>query len=185
MDSGISESDFEMLAALAGAPDHAMRARTLRAELQWEKSRLAHQIRRMEQRGLVVREACLEDGRAPTVRLTDAGLAGIRSAAPAHAARLRELFFDALTGPGRRPARGEQGGAGPAAPNLPGRGAMTTAPGSGWSREPRPAAADGSSRRALGPVFKESQPLQERGDGDRGLARGRCLVVADGGCGTA
>ncbi|MFE9691843.1 MarR family winged helix-turn-helix transcriptional regulator [Micromonospora sp. NPDC005806] len=96
-DSGISESDFEVLAALAGAPDHAMRARTLRAELQWEKSRLAHQMRRMEQRGLVVREECLEDGRAPTVRLTDAGLASIRSAAPTHAARLRELFFDALT----------------------------------------------------------------------------------------
>ncbi|MFI7604985.1 MarR family winged helix-turn-helix transcriptional regulator [Micromonospora sp. NPDC049366] len=96
-DSGISEADFEVLAALAAAPDQTMRARTLRAELQWEKSRLAHQIRRMEQRGLVAREECVEDGRAPLVRLTEAGRTTIRSAAPAHAARVRELFFAGLT----------------------------------------------------------------------------------------
>jgi len=96
-DSGISEPDFEVLAALEEAPEHALRARTLRQELQWEKSRLAHQIRRMEQRGLVARDECPEDGRAATVRLTDAGLAAIRAATAAHAARVRELFLDALT----------------------------------------------------------------------------------------
>ncbi|MEU8296406.1 MarR family transcriptional regulator [Micromonospora sp. NPDC048909] len=96
-DSGISESDFEVLAALADAPDQTMRARALRTELQWEKSRLAHQIRRMEQRGLVAREVCVDDQRAPLVRLTETGQDTIRSAAPAHAARVRELFLDALT----------------------------------------------------------------------------------------
>ncbi|MEV1329855.1 MarR family transcriptional regulator [Micromonospora costi] len=96
-DAGISESDFQVLAALAEAPRHALRARELRDELQWEKSRLAHQIRRMEQRGLVARDDCPEDGRAATVRITDVGLNTVRGAARAHAARVRELFFDALT----------------------------------------------------------------------------------------
>ncbi|WBB65235.1 helix-turn-helix domain-containing protein [Micromonospora sp. WMMD812] len=95
-DAGISEADFQVLAALTDAPDHAMRARTLRTELQWEKSRLAHQIRRMEQRGLVARHECVEDGRAAMVRLTDAGLARGRAAAQAHAALVRELFFHPL-----------------------------------------------------------------------------------------
>lgn len=96
-DAGISEPDFQVLAALAEAPRQALRSRELREELQWEKSRLAHQIRRMEQRGLVVRDECLEDGRAATVRITDAGLTSVRAAAQAHAAMVRELFFDALT----------------------------------------------------------------------------------------
>lgn len=96
-DSGISEPDYEVLAVLSEAPEGTLRARDLRHELQWEKSRLAHHIRRMEQRGLVAREVCTDDLRAPLVRITDAGFACIRAAAPAHVARVRELFFDALT----------------------------------------------------------------------------------------
>ncbi|MEU5562580.1 MarR family winged helix-turn-helix transcriptional regulator [Micromonospora musae] len=96
-DAGISEPDFQVLAALAEAPRQALRSRELREELQWEKSRLAHQLRRMEQRGLVLRDDCPEDARSATVRITDAGLAGVRTAAQAHAALVRELFFDALT----------------------------------------------------------------------------------------
>ncbi|MGK5738058.1 MarR family winged helix-turn-helix transcriptional regulator [Micromonospora sp. URMC 103] len=96
-DAGISEPDFQVLAALAEADRHALRSRDLRDELQWEKSRLAHQIRRMEQRGLVVRDECPEDGRSAIVRLTDAGLAGVRRAAQAHAAQVRDLFSDVLT----------------------------------------------------------------------------------------
>ena len=62
-----------------------------------EKSRLAHHIRRMEQRGYVRRATCDDDVRAPLISLTEAGLAAIRAAAPAHVARVRELFFAALT----------------------------------------------------------------------------------------
>ncbi|MET0843577.1 MAG: MarR family winged helix-turn-helix transcriptional regulator [Mycetocola sp.] len=96
-DSDMSISDYEVLAILSEAPDGVLRARELRCELQWEKSRLAHHIRRMEQRGYVRRDACADDARAPLIGLTDTGLAAIRAAAPAHVARVRELFFSALT----------------------------------------------------------------------------------------
>lgn len=96
-DSDMSMPDFEVLAVLSEAPDAELRARDLRFELQWEKSRLAHHIRRMEERGLVRRDACAEDGRAPLVSLTQAGRAAIDAAAPAHVARVRELFFDVLS----------------------------------------------------------------------------------------
>lgn len=96
-DSDLSISDYEVLALLSEAPDRVLRARDLRCELQWEKSRLAHHIRRMEQRGHVRRDTCSDDPRAPLIWLTETGLAAIRAAAPAHLARVRELFFDALT----------------------------------------------------------------------------------------
>lgn len=96
-DSDMSISDYEVLAILSEAPDGVLRARELRCELHWEKSRLAHHVRRMEERGYVRRDACVDDLRAPLVRVTDAGLAAIRAAAPAHVARVRDLYFAALT----------------------------------------------------------------------------------------
>lgn len=96
-DSDMSISDYEVLAILSEAPDGTLRARELRCELQWEKSRLAHHLRRMEQRGYLQRDVCTDDMRAPLVRVTEPGLAAIRAAAPTHVARVRELFFAALT----------------------------------------------------------------------------------------
>lgn len=96
-DSDMSISDYEVLAILSEAPDGVLRARELRCELRWEKSRLAHHIRRMEQRGYVRRDSCTDDARAPLINLTEVGSAAIRAAAPAHVARVRELFFSALT----------------------------------------------------------------------------------------
>lgn len=96
-DSDLSISDYEVLAILSETRDGALRARDLRCELHWEKSRLAHHVRRMEQRGYVRRDTCADDHRAPLVCITETGLAAIRAAAPAHVAHVRELFFDALS----------------------------------------------------------------------------------------
>ena len=71
--SGLSEADFEILCARTEAPDESVRALALRCGLEWEKSRLSHQLRRMEERGLVVREDCEEDTRGSVVRVTEAG----------------------------------------------------------------------------------------------------------------
>jgi DNA-binding MarR family transcriptional regulator len=105
IDSDMSISDYEVLAILSEAQEGAVRARELRCELQWEKSRLAHHIRRMEQRGYVRRDVCTDDRRAPLVCITETGLATIRAAAPAHVARVRELFFAALTPAQKRAIR--------------------------------------------------------------------------------
>ena len=96
-DSDMSLADYEVLAVLSESPDGALRARELRSELQWDKSRLAHQARRMEQRGLVSRETCAEDARGSVVHITESGAAAIRAAAPDHVERVRALFLAALS----------------------------------------------------------------------------------------
>ncbi|WP_066360378.1 MarR family winged helix-turn-helix transcriptional regulator [Herbidospora mongoliensis] len=71
--TGLSEADFDVLVAVHERPDDSVRALALRCGLEWEKSRLSHQLRRMEQRGLITRETCEEDSRGSVVRLTPRG----------------------------------------------------------------------------------------------------------------
>ena len=95
--SGISESDFEVLVVVSEAPDHRIRARDLGRELGWERSRLSHQIARMERRGTVRRITCTSDARGFDVVLTPAGLEAITAAAPLHVNDVRTVFVDVLT----------------------------------------------------------------------------------------
>ncbi|OBI96690.1 MarR family winged helix-turn-helix transcriptional regulator [Mycobacterium asiaticum] len=98
---GLSDSDFEILVNLSEAPGGRMRAYELGRATMWEKSRLSHHLSRMEKRGLVRREIDpAADPRYPQIVLTPAGRSAIESAAPANAARVRELFIDVL-GPER------------------------------------------------------------------------------------
>lgn len=96
-DSGLSNADYALLVPLSEAPDGLLRARDLGARVGWERSRLSHQIGRMEKRGLVAREECQEDARGSMVRLTPAGRAAIEAAAPEHVACVRRYVFDVLS----------------------------------------------------------------------------------------
>ncbi len=96
-DSQLSLPDFEVLVHLTDVPDARFRVSALARSLQWEKSRLSHQITRMARRGLIEREECTEDGRGAFVVLTEAGRHAIEAAAPAHVETVRQLFFDVLT----------------------------------------------------------------------------------------
>jgi DNA-binding MarR family transcriptional regulator len=80
-DAGLSGSEYAVLVALSHARDRVLRPRDLCAELGWDRSRLSHLVRRMEERGLVTREECAEDARGSLVRLTDTGSA-LRSHPP-------------------------------------------------------------------------------------------------------
>jgi DNA-binding MarR family transcriptional regulator len=59
--------------------------------------RLSHVVRRLEERGLVERFPCPEDGRATNARLTEQGWAKVVDTAPGHVATVREHVIDALT----------------------------------------------------------------------------------------
>ncbi|AZK97876.1 MULTISPECIES: MarR family winged helix-turn-helix transcriptional regulator [Streptomyces] len=96
-DSGLSGADYALLVPLSEASDGLMRSRELGLEVGWERSRLSHQIIRMEKRGLVTREACADDARGAMVRLTASGRAAIEGAAPLHVETVRQFFFDPLT----------------------------------------------------------------------------------------
>jgi DNA-binding MarR family transcriptional regulator len=96
-DSGLSGAEYAVLVPLSAAPDGLVRARELGSELGWDRSRLSHQVSRMEKRGLVEREECSADARGSMVRLTDTGRAAIEAAAPEHVETVRRHFFDLLS----------------------------------------------------------------------------------------
>lgn len=95
-DSGLSLADYDVLVALSNVGDDGMRVSDLAAQIGWERSRLSHQLRRMEERGLTERRASVEDGRTTNVILTENGRQAIGEAAPGHVDLVRRLFFDPL-----------------------------------------------------------------------------------------
>lgn len=95
-DSSLSEADYDVLSTLSEG-DEAWRAGDLAARLMWSTSRLAHQVGRMEQRGLLVRSADPDDNRAVTLSLSDHGRAVLEQAAPPHVESVRANFIGLLT----------------------------------------------------------------------------------------
>ncbi|ORV61788.1 MarR family transcriptional regulator [Mycobacterium europaeum] len=95
-DSGLSLSDYDVLVALSADRDAAMRVSDLAAQIGWERSRLSHQLRRMEGRGLTRRRPSAEDGRTTLVLITPSGRRALAEAAPGHVDLVRSLFFDPL-----------------------------------------------------------------------------------------
>lgn len=95
--SGLSAADYAVLVVLSESPGGMLRARELGREILWGRSRLSHHVGRMERRGLVTRQECTEDARGAVVRMTDAGRAAIKGAAPGHVAATRRYFFDLLS----------------------------------------------------------------------------------------
>jgi DNA-binding MarR family transcriptional regulator len=94
---GLSVSDYEILVALSEAPEYRLRMTDLADEITQSRSRLSHQITRMESRGLVRRDACEGDKRGMFAVLTDDGLTTIERVAPAHVESVRRHFMDWLT----------------------------------------------------------------------------------------
>ena len=96
-DAGLSGADFALLAPLSESPEGVLRTRDLGLMVGWGRSRISHQVSRMQKRGLVVREDCADDARGSMVRLTPDGRAAIEAAAPEHVNTVRRLFFDPLS----------------------------------------------------------------------------------------
>jgi DNA-binding MarR family transcriptional regulator len=96
-DSGLSEADYDILSTLTEGDGPPWRANELAARLLWSSSRLAHQVGRMERRGLVARQPYEHDGRGALIDLTPHGRAVLEAAAPPHVASVRRHFIDLLT----------------------------------------------------------------------------------------
>jgi DNA-binding MarR family transcriptional regulator len=96
-ESGLSMADYTVLSNLAEAEGQRWRITALAAHMQWSQSRLSHQIRRMETRGLVRREDVTEDGRGTVVVLTRQGLRAIAAAAEGHFRSVRRHMIDLLS----------------------------------------------------------------------------------------
>ena len=96
-DSGLTKADYEILAVLSEHPTGRVPARELCASLQWEKSRLSHQVKHLQEQGLVTREPNPADGRSSLMCLLPAGRAAMEQAAPQHVRAVRRHFIDLLT----------------------------------------------------------------------------------------
>ena len=78
-------------------PDQRLRMSELAKITLASRSRLTHQIDRMEKAGLVRREANPDDRRGLFAVLTDSGLRTLNEAAPFHVEGVRRNVFDILT----------------------------------------------------------------------------------------
>ena len=96
VDSSLSDPDYMVLVHLSEADDRRVRMSDLAERLNWSKSRLSHQLARMQARGLVEREECPSDARGAFAVLGACGLAEIERAAPKHLASVRRHLIDIL-----------------------------------------------------------------------------------------
>lgn len=96
-DSGLSEPDYDVLSTVSEAEGRRLRLSELADTMLWSRSRLSHHLTRMQQRGLLTREECAEDGRGSFVELTADGWRTIQEAAPRHLVSVRKHFVDLLT----------------------------------------------------------------------------------------
>ena len=94
---GLNGHDYEILVELSEAPDQRLRMTELADATSQSRSRLSHQISRMEKRGLVRRDDCEGDKRGTFAVLTAAGMDTIRRVAPDHVETVRRYFIDRLS----------------------------------------------------------------------------------------
>ncbi|KUP95355.1 MarR family winged helix-turn-helix transcriptional regulator [Thermobifida cellulosilytica] len=95
--NGLTLVEYAILVHLSEAEGRRMRMRSLADTVIVSKSRLSHQVARLERDGYVRREDCMEDRRGFWAVLTDKGAEVLRAAAPGHVAQVRKYLFDQLS----------------------------------------------------------------------------------------
>jgi DNA-binding MarR family transcriptional regulator len=93
----LSMADYEILVRLSEADDDRLRMSVLAETTMSSRSRLTHQVDRLEKAGIVRREACPSDRRGQHAVLTETGWELLRMAAPTHVAGVRTHLVDVLT----------------------------------------------------------------------------------------
>jgi DNA-binding MarR family transcriptional regulator len=93
----LTHFEYFVLAMLSENPERTLRMTSLAQRTNATLPRLSHVVRRLEDRDLVRRFPCPEDGRATNAQLTDEGWAAVVSAAPGHVANVRRHVIDALS----------------------------------------------------------------------------------------
>lgn len=93
--TGLSGSEFGVLTRLAALGKGEMRQRALAGVMAWDKSRLSHQLTRMQERALIERRRIA--GKTTLVVLTKLGREKLDAARPIHAASVRRNLLSRLT----------------------------------------------------------------------------------------
>jgi DNA-binding MarR family transcriptional regulator len=90
----ISLPEYEILVRLAEADGHRLRMAMLADSVSHSRSRVTHTVSRMENAGLVARDACVSDGRGVEAVLTEQGRVALEKAAPTHVEGVRRFLVD-------------------------------------------------------------------------------------------
>ena len=96
-DVALTHFDYHVLATLADASEDGLTMTALAAGTNATLTRLSHAVRRLEDRGLLRRDASCPDGRVVVARLTPAGRDAVLRATPGHVDTVRRHVLDALT----------------------------------------------------------------------------------------
>lgn len=94
--SDLSPTDHSVLLHLDEAPEGRVLQQRLATSMFWSKSRLSHQLTRMQARGLIERTTD-EEIHGVWVSITEAGSEVVRTIAPAQARAVRERLFALAT----------------------------------------------------------------------------------------
>ncbi|MGW5716209.1 MarR family winged helix-turn-helix transcriptional regulator [Amycolatopsis sp. NPDC003865] len=93
----VSLTDYEVLVCLEMQDGYRMRMSELAVLMGSTKSRLSHQVGRLEEAGMVRRVRDPEDKRGVITELTEEGKALLEKAAPTHVEGVREHLIDLLS----------------------------------------------------------------------------------------
>lgn len=91
--TGLSDPDFGILTRIVELGGGRLRQNQLAESIGFHRSRLSHQLTRMEERGLVTREP---SGDGVEVVATQAGRAAVKKARPIHAAAVRTHLLERI-----------------------------------------------------------------------------------------
>jgi DNA-binding MarR family transcriptional regulator len=92
--TGLTGGQFGILSALADAPSRQLRQQEVADVMRWDRTRLSHQLTRMEANGLVERRKAPKGG--TMIVLTALGRREQQRVAPALAKAVRTHFFSKL-----------------------------------------------------------------------------------------
>jgi DNA-binding MarR family transcriptional regulator len=93
--TGLSGPEFGVLSRLAALGNGEMRQQKLACVMGWDKSRLSHQLTRMQERALIKRYRA--DGNVVLVAPTELGQEKLDAARPIHAESVRRNLLSRLT----------------------------------------------------------------------------------------
>ena len=93
--TGLSGPEFGVLSRLASIGKGEMRQQALAQLMGWDKSRLSHQLTRMQERSLIERRSA--EGKGVVVALTKAGRQKLGQALPVRDESVRRNFLSRVT----------------------------------------------------------------------------------------
>jgi DNA-binding MarR family transcriptional regulator len=96
---GVQLTEYEIISMLSETPRRRLRMSSLADLVVQSRSRLTHTASRLEKRGWVVRESCLDDRRGVELVLTDTGWQAVQDMARVHVASVRRSVIDVVPPP--------------------------------------------------------------------------------------